>query len=96
MPKLYALTKIIMPKGDVIERRTVFDATIAQAKQFDALKAARPATEAEIKIADREQAKADGIVAIDDENAARPAADATLDKPESGAPGDPQNRPKTR
>lgn len=60
MPKLFALNKIIMPDETVVERRTVFDATVEQAKQFDKLGAARPATEAEIKQAKEASAAADG------------------------------------
>ncbi len=53
MPKLYAKNRIVMPDGSEIEPRTVFDATPEQARQFDHLNAARPATEAEIKKAKR-------------------------------------------
>lgn len=49
MAKLYAKTRIVMPDGSEILPRTVFDATPEQARQFDHLNAARPATEAEIK-----------------------------------------------
>lgn len=48
MPKLYAKNRIIMPDGADIPPRRVFDATPEQARQFDHLNAARPATEAEI------------------------------------------------
>lgn len=51
MPKLFAKNRIIRPDGTVVEPRTVFDATPEQARQFDRLNAARPATEAEIKAA---------------------------------------------
>ena len=58
MAKLYAKNPIIL-EGDVaIPARTVFDATPAQAKQFDKLGAARPATAEEVKAwADAEAAK---------------------------------------
>ena len=57
MAKLYAKNPIIL-EGDVtVNRGDVFDATPAQAKQFDHLNAARAATEAEIKAA----AEADAI-----------------------------------
>lgn len=51
MPKMFSRHTIQMPDGTVIQPRTVFDATPEQAKQFDHLNAARPATEAEIKAA---------------------------------------------
>ena len=53
MAKLYAKNRIILPDGTEVEPRTVFDATPEQARQFDHLNAARPATEAEIKAAKR-------------------------------------------
>lgn len=60
MAKLFSKMKIIMPGDVVIPARTVFDATPSEAKQFDALKSARPATAAEIKAHAEAQAKADG------------------------------------
>lgn len=51
MPKMFSRHTIQMPDGAEIPPRTVFDATPEQAKQFDHLNAARPATEAEIKAA---------------------------------------------
>lgn len=58
MAKLYAKNPIIL-EGDVtVNRGDVFDATPAQAKQFDKLGAARPATAEEVKAwADAEAAK---------------------------------------
>lgn len=102
MPKLYSLTQIILAEDKVIERNTVFDATVAQAKQFDKLKAARPATEQEIKAAEKAAAEADGTAFLANaETAARPAVDAQpargavdISMPDSGAPGDPQSKPK--
>ena len=88
MPKLFALNKIIMPDETVVERRTVFDATVEQAKQFDKLKAARSATEAEIKAA-KEAADAEAGMTFFTE-AAIQASEATItsetvaaDKPKS-------------
>lgn len=87
MAKLLALTKIIM-EGDVVhERGTVFDATPAQAKQFDKLNAARPATADEIAVAKEAAAIADGTAYLE-------AAPVDSVKPASGAPGDPQSPPK--
>lgn len=60
MAKLFSKMKIIMPGDVVIPARTVFDATPSEARQFDALKSARPATAAEIKAHAEAQAKADG------------------------------------
>ena len=89
MAKLYALHKILMPDGETIERKTVFDATPAQAKQFDKLKAARPATADEIKVAAEKQAAADGVT-LDE-----PQLD-LMPKPASGAAGDPQGAMKSK
>ena len=102
MPKLFALTQIILADDKVVARNSVFDATVAQAKQFDALKAARPATEAEIKAAEKAAAEADGTAFLENaDTAARPSADSQPVKgevdvtmPDSGAPGDPQSKPK--
>ena len=64
MVKLYSKMKIIRHTKDgveeVIPKRTVFDGTPAEAKQFDALKSARPATADEIKAHAEAQALADG------------------------------------
>ena len=59
MAKLYAKTKIIRGE-EIIPVRSVFEATPTEAKQFDALKSARPATSDEIKAHAEAQAKADG------------------------------------
>lgn len=59
MAKLYSKTKII--RGDkVIPKQTVFDATPSEAKQFDVLNAARPATADEVKAHAEAEAKANG------------------------------------
>lgn len=55
MPKLYAINKIIMPDDKIIEPRRVFDATVEQARQFDHLNAARPATKEEIDAAEADE-----------------------------------------
>ena len=104
MAKLFALSKIIMPDDEVIEPNTVFDATATQAKQFDALNSARPATEKEIKDAEKRAAELAGLdflesVAIGGtpgDATVAPEGSAIIEKPESGAPEDPQNKPKGR
>lgn len=60
MAKMFAKTAILMPDGSMVARRTVFDATPAQAKQFDALNVARQALPSEIEAAGRAQAIAEG------------------------------------
>lgn len=87
MAKMFALTEILMPDGKTVPRRTVFNCTPAEAKQFDKLKAARPATPAETEAAAIAEAEANGTAFLRD--AATEAA-----KPQSGAPGDPQGSPK--
>lgn len=62
MAKLYAKHEIILPGDVVIPKRSVFDATPAQAKQFDKLGAARPATPAEIKAAEAAEAAKNGVI----------------------------------
>ena len=61
MAKMYAHTEILMPDGSLVAPKSVFDATPAQAKQFDKLNAARPATEDEIKAADEAAAIKNGL-----------------------------------
>jgi hypothetical protein len=61
MAKLHAFTKIIMPGDKVINAKCVFDATPEQAKQFDKMGSARPATAAEIKAADEAEAIKNGL-----------------------------------
>jgi hypothetical protein len=60
MAKLFAKQKILRGE-EVIPARSVFDATPVEARQFDALKAARPATAEEVKAHAEAQAKADGV-----------------------------------
>lgn len=61
MAKLFANNPIIL-EGDVtIPARTVFDATPAQAKQFDKLGAARPATAEEVKAWTEAEASKNGV-----------------------------------
>ena len=82
MAKLYSLTKIVMPDGSIVPRRTVFDATPTQAKQFDKLGAARPATAQEIA----------GTVDVSEPIVVdEPVSDA---RPAVEIPGDPQGVPK--
>ena len=88
MPKLYSLNKIVMPDNTVIPRRSVFDATVEQAKQFDKLGAARPATEDEIKAAKDAAAEADGTAffskgALDASDATAASQTAAADKGKS-------------
>lgn len=96
MAKLYALTNIIMPDGTEHPRKTVFDASAAQAKQFNALKAARPATEKEIKAAAEQTAHDNGTAYLGEvsEEVADTQREQVDIKPDSGAPGDPQSKPK--
>ena len=64
MPKLFSLMQIVRQNKDgeeSIPAKKVFDATVAEAKDFDRIKAARPATKAEIEAAAEAQAIADGI-----------------------------------
>lgn len=60
MAKMLAKTAILMPDGAMVAKGAVFDATPAQAKQLDALNAARPAMSEEVSAAARAQAAADG------------------------------------
>lgn len=99
MAKLYSATKIIRrdKKGveEIIPRNSVFDATVAEAKQYDALKAARPATEAEVKAHDERVALSQG------QTFQAPApSDAVLEAPtpmpDSGAQNDPKSAPKAK
>lgn len=107
MAKLFSLMKIIRANkaGDeeTIERRTVFDATATEAKQFDALGSARPATAEEVKEHDARKAIDEGLAFQ-----APAPSDAVLNNPESGtsvpgsgvlmpdsgAAGDPRSAPK--
>lgn len=59
MAKLFAKTKIIRGE-EVIPKNAVFDATPSEARQFDALKGARPATADEVKAHAQAEAKAKG------------------------------------
>jgi hypothetical protein len=88
MAKLYALTKIIMPDDTVVPAKTVFDATPAQAIQFDKLKSARPATAEEIRNAALLAAVANGTEFNEPELPLEAKA------PASGAAGDPNGVPK--
>lgn len=63
MAKLYSLTKILQADDAMLDKGKVFDATPEQAKAFDALGAARPATDDEIKAAKAEADHANGVVA---------------------------------
>ena len=60
MAKMYAKTQIVMPGDVIVPKGSVFDASPAQAKQFDHLNAARAATEAEIKAAAEAEAIKNG------------------------------------
>jgi uncharacterized protein YjlB len=61
MAKLYAKHQIVLPGDVIVLPKSVFDATPAQAKQFDTLGAARPATAAEIKAAEVADAAKNGM-----------------------------------
>lgn len=93
MAKMYALNRIILEEDKVVPRHTVFDASPAQAKQFDALKAARPATAEEIALAKETAAIEDGTAFLEGPSPNDPEPTDAV-KPVSGAPGDPQSPPK--
>lgn len=59
MAKLFSKMKIVRGE-EVIPKQTVFDATPSEAKQYDALKSARPATADEVKAHAQAEAKATG------------------------------------
>ena len=61
MAKLYAKNQVIMPGDVIVPAKAVFDATPVQARQFDKLGAARPATPAEIKAAETAEAAKNGV-----------------------------------
>lgn len=101
MAKLFALNKIILPATDkdgkeqLIDKGRVFDATPAQAKQFDAIKAARPATDAEIAADKEAKAIADGTAFV----APAPSdsvVETEADTPPAAVTGDPKGIPKGR
>lgn len=98
MAKMYALRKILRhnKKGveEVLEKRTVFDATPAEAKQLDALNAARPAREDEVKAFEAAMATKDGAYFLDGIEAVTMVA--PLRPVGSGAAGDPNNAPKSK
>lgn len=60
MPKMFSKTKIILPDDTLVEKGVVFNATVEQAKQYDILNAARPATNEEIAAAKEAESIADG------------------------------------
>lgn len=92
MPKLFAKSRILMPDNTLVEPLTVFTASVDQAKQFDKLKVARPATPEEIKADEDRRAEEDGTAFL--ETVAEPEAAPEVKKLDSGAPGDPQSSPK--
>lgn len=95
MPKLYTLKSVYDPATDkTVARGRVFDATAAQAKQLDALKAARPATKAEIDADQVERDKANGVTTDEPAPAKPVVADESIVKPPSGAKDDPQALPQ--
>lgn len=104
MPKLFSFNRISLADGTDVPPHTVFDASVADAKQFDKLGAARPATQAEIKAADDLKAEADGMAFLEEvaiggtpgDATVAPEISATIEKPDSEAPGDPQSKPKAR
>lgn len=94
MAKMYALNQIILAEDKVVPRHTVFDATPAEAKSLDALKAARPATADEVAAAKEAAAIEDGTAFLENGPSPNDPAPAESVKPTSGAPGDPQSPPK--
>ena len=99
MVKLYSKMKIIRHTKDgveeVIPKRTVFDGTPAEAKQFDALNSARPATAEEIKD-DKERRDLDQGIAFQNPAPSDAVLEAPASLPDSGAHGDPKSAPKGR
>ena len=95
MPKMYALKAVHIDREggriEVIARRKVFSATVEQAKQLDALKAARPATAAEISAAKEEVEKAEGTFFT---GSAASEPEVVEKPPASGAANDPNTPPK--
>lgn len=91
MAKLFALNQIIMADDTVVPRNSVFDTTPEQAKQFDKLGAARPATADEIADAAHKAAIEDGTAygEVPVINKAEP-----LEIPPTDADGDPKAAPK--
>ena len=97
MVKLYSKMKIIRHTKDgveeVIPKRTVFDGTPAEAKQFDALNSARPATAEEIKD-DKDRRDLDQGIAFQNPAPSDAVLEAPAALPDSGAHGDPNSAPK--
>lgn len=94
MPKLYAINKIIMPDDTIVEPRRVFDATVEQAKQFDKLKAARPATKEEIDAEKERAAVEDGTAFFTEDQVRAAEVPNAVELPVSGADNDPNGKPK--
>ena len=99
MVKLYSKMKIIRHTKDgveeVIPKRTVFDGTPAEAKQFDALNSARPATAEEIKD-DKERRDLDEGLTFQNPAPSDAVLELAEPMPDSGAAGDPKSAPKGR
>jgi hypothetical protein len=95
---LYSLHRILRKTKDgqdeEILPRTVFEATPTAAKQYDALKSARPATKEEIARATELQKKADGVEHAEPAVTVTPVAAEDTPKPVSVAKGDPNALPK--
>ncbi len=102
MAKLFALTNIILPATKdapetIVSKGKVFDATVDQAKQFDALRSARQATNEEIAAAKEAAAKEDGTAFL-----APAPSDSVLGETDEGpsltgttsVSGDPKAAPK--
>jgi hypothetical protein len=98
MVKLFALHRIIRTTKDGAEeevpRRTVFEATPTEAKQYDVLKSARPATKDEIKRSDELRALADGKTFAETVVAPPPESTDKGAPPVSIAAEDPNGRPQ--
>jgi hypothetical protein len=90
MAKMFSLMNIHRPVTDeMIPPRTVFDAEPAEANQLEDMNAERKATAQEVEAAKKAQDKLDGVL----DTTVRPTNDAP--KPQSNAPGDPQNLPQS-
>ena len=96
MPKMYALRTIIRVKDgqeETVKPRTVFDATVPEAKQYLALKSARNARADEIEAAKDADAKADGSFYETDTSSTNDASTEPLTEQTSIA-NDPKAAPK--
>lgn len=94
MAKMFAKNKIIRQVDgveEVVLARTVFECTPSEAKQLDALGAARQASKAEIEKAAQLEARAQGV-----EHGAVPGEPFVEPAPASSIENDPKSAPKQK